>query len=126
MDERLMQFIRVCNALMRSDRDCATRGLAARHFSVLALGSRMGLIQWVDGTTPLFGMYKQWQRRCAERAAVVGATAAATAVRPVDRFYALLTPALEVLAPENSSCWVRVSVLCSLVPQDLVVRWILI
>ena len=35
----------------------------ARHYSVTPLGSRSGLIQWVDGATPLFGLYKRWQQR---------------------------------------------------------------
>lgn len=35
----------------------------ARHYSVTPLGTRSGLIQWVDGATPLFGLYKRWQQR---------------------------------------------------------------
>ena len=35
----------------------------ARHYSVTPLGSRSGLIQWVDGATPLFSLYKRWQQR---------------------------------------------------------------
>ena len=40
----------------------------ARHYSVTPLGSRSGLIQWVDGATPLFGLYKRWQQREAVQA----------------------------------------------------------
>lgn len=35
----------------------------ARHYSVTPLGPRSGLIQWVDGSTPLFSLYKRWQQR---------------------------------------------------------------
>lgn len=35
----------------------------ARHYSVTPLGPRSGLIQWVDGATPLFSLYKKWQQR---------------------------------------------------------------
>ena len=35
----------------------------ARHYSVTPLGPRSGLIQWVEGATPLFGLYKKWQQR---------------------------------------------------------------
>ena len=27
------------------------------------LGARSGLIEWVDGATPLFSLYKRWQQR---------------------------------------------------------------
>lgn len=42
----------------------------ARHYSVTPLGSRSGLIQWVEGCTPLFGLYKRWQQREAMTAAM--------------------------------------------------------
>ena len=35
----------------------------ARHYSVTPLGARSGLIEWVDGATPLFSLYKRWQQR---------------------------------------------------------------
>lgn len=37
--------------------------LHARYYSVTPLGARSGLIQWVDGATPLFSIYKRWQQR---------------------------------------------------------------
>ncbi len=37
--------------------------LHARYYSVTPLGARSGLIQWVDGATPLFSLYKRWQQR---------------------------------------------------------------
>lgn len=35
----------------------------ARYYSVVPLGPRSGLIQWVGSATPLFGLYKRWQQR---------------------------------------------------------------
>lgn len=35
----------------------------ARHYSVTPLGARSGLIQWVDGATPMFSLYKRWHQR---------------------------------------------------------------
>ena len=35
----------------------------ARHYSVTPLGAKSGLIQWVDGATALFSLYKRWQQR---------------------------------------------------------------
>jgi PI-3-kinase-related kinase SMG-1 len=52
----------------------------ARHYSVTPLGTRSGLIQWVDGATPLFGLYKRWQQReavlQAQKVMVVGVVVA--------------------------------------------------
>ncbi len=35
----------------------------ARNYSVIPLGPRSGLIQWVEGAVPLFSLYKKWQLR---------------------------------------------------------------
>ena len=35
----------------------------ARNYTVIPLPSRSGLIQWVEGATPLFTFYKRWQQR---------------------------------------------------------------
>ena len=43
----------------------------ARHYSVTPLGPRSGLIQWVDGATPLFTLYRRWQQREAAAQAVL-------------------------------------------------------
>ncbi|CAM4848859.1 unnamed protein product, partial [Rotaria magnacalcarata] len=34
-----------------------------RNYTVIPLASRSGLIQWVEGATPLFTLYKRWQQR---------------------------------------------------------------
>lgn len=63
MDERLMQFLHVAN-LLQSDAGpaAASPGLRARVFSVTALGHKTGLLQWVDGTAPMYEAYRSWQR----------------------------------------------------------------
>ena len=78
----------------------------ARHYSVTPLGSRSGLIQWVDGATPLFTPYKRWQQREAlgqqlkqHQASSTRATPQAnttmTIQRPSEVYYGKLTPALK-------------------------------
>ncbi|XP_014676456.1 PREDICTED: serine/threonine-protein kinase SMG1-like [Priapulus caudatus] len=87
----------------------------ARHYSVTPLGPRSGLIQWVDGATPLFGLYKRWQQREAV-AQVLRAQANASAPsqltptvpRPSEIYYNKLTPALKekgVTNLENRREW---------------------
>ena len=54
MDERLMQMVRLSDALMGADAATARRELHARSYSMTPLGPRLGLVQWVDHTIPLF------------------------------------------------------------------------
>ena len=37
--------------------------LRARHYAVIPLADRAGLIQWVDGAVALFSLYKSWYKR---------------------------------------------------------------
>jgi len=48
---------------MRRDRASHSRDLSARTYAVIPVGPRSGLIQWCEGTIPLFGVYKAWQSR---------------------------------------------------------------
>ena len=69
---------------------------SARHYSVVPLGNRSGLIQWVGGAMPMFSLYKRWQgrqqlhleaaKRPEEAAKVVG--------KPSDQFYSKMLPLL--------------------------------
>ena len=59
LDERIMQFLMIANKLMQK----SGGEYRARHYSVVPLGVRSGLIQWVEGSVPLFGLYKRWQQR---------------------------------------------------------------
>jgi len=63
LDERMMQLLSIVNRLMRSNKNSSTRNLSSRHYSVIPLGPRSGLIQWVEGTAPLYSMYNRWQAR---------------------------------------------------------------
>ncbi|KAJ1496164.1 kinase-like domain-containing protein, partial [Baffinella frigidus] len=63
LDERVMQLLEMVNSLMRRDRAGHAKGLRARHYNVVPVGPRAGLIQWVPGTVPLFRLYKSWQAR---------------------------------------------------------------
>lgn len=66
------------------------------------LGPRSGLIQWVDGVTPLFALYKRWQQREAviqllKQQAAGGSSAnnqQANIPRPSEIYYNKLTPLL--------------------------------
>ena len=111
LDERIMQFLRVVNGTLRADRRTrAYPSLRARHYAVLPLGPRSGLIQWVQGATPLFALYKASQQRAhaaallKEKGAKDGGAAGGDggggggdgrrSERPSDLFYAKLMPAL--------------------------------
>lgn len=58
-----MQFLSIVNTMFATINRQETPRFQARHYSVTPLGTRSGLIQWVDGATPLFGLYKRWQQR---------------------------------------------------------------
>lgn len=62
LDERIMQLLRFCN-LMISTKKTDWPSYAAENYSVTPLGSRSGLIQWVEGATPIFQVYRKWQLR---------------------------------------------------------------
>ena len=59
LDERIMQFLMIANKLMQK----SGGEYRARHYSVVPLGVRSGLIQWVEGSIPLYSLYKRWQQR---------------------------------------------------------------
>lgn len=118
LDERIMQLLSICNGLLaRGGGGSCPR---ARHYAVTPLGSRSGLIQWLDGVTPLFALYKRWQQR-----------EAAPALRPSELFYGKLAPLLKeqgIHSLESRREWpvaVLVRTLEALMaetPRDLVAR----
>ena len=63
LDERFVQLLRGANALLRAHPDAAARRLAAPTFGVAPLGARLGLLQWVAGGVPLWGLFRAWQAR---------------------------------------------------------------
>lgn len=95
LDERIMQLLSIVNTMMArdSENDC-NQTYRARHYSVIPLGPRSGLISWVDNVTPLFALYKRWQNR---EAAMLSAKANKTVsvLRPSELFYNKLNPLLK-------------------------------
>ncbi|XP_060520485.1 serine/threonine-protein kinase SMG1 isoform X2 [Cylas formicarius] len=89
LDERIMQFLSIANTMMAQNADPAGHNLyRARHYSVIPLGPRSGLISWVDGTTPVFALYKRWQQRELAKPNPKGISANNTTVlRPSELFY---------------------------------------
>jgi PI-3-kinase-related kinase SMG-1 len=77
---------------MRADRAAAARALTARHYAVIPLGPSSGLIQWVEGATPLFALYRASLQRAAAAAATPAPSAAGgvggggASVRPLDLY----------------------------------------
>lgn len=85
LDERIMQFLSIANSMLREER------LRARHYSVIPLGPRSGLISWVENVTPIFTLYKKWQHR--ELAS--NEQGSTPNLRPSDLFYSKLGPILK-------------------------------
>ncbi|XP_002099947.3 serine/threonine-protein kinase Smg1 isoform X1 [Drosophila yakuba] len=96
LDERIMQFLSISNAIMACRSDAPGNGCyRAHHYSVIPLGPQSGLISWVDGVTPLFALYKKWQQRQPQVTGKSGAGAGANATRRfTDLFYSKLSPLL--------------------------------
>jgi hypothetical protein len=104
LDERIMQLLNITNQVLKKDRQTSTRKLRARHYAVIPLSERSGLIQWVDGAVPLFSVYKHWQRRsaAAKSASTAGPNPPSApqpqppvVTRPSDMFYGKIIPALK-------------------------------
>ncbi|KAM9392172.1 serine/threonine-protein kinase SMG1 [Pholidichthys leucotaenia] len=102
LDERIMQFLSIVNTMFTKINQQEQPQFHARHYSVTPLGTRSGLIQWVDGATPLFGLYKRWQ----QREAVLQAQKAQDSFqqqpvppvpRPSELYYSRIGPALKAV-----------------------------
>uniref|UniRef100_UPI0037E707FB serine/threonine-protein kinase SMG1 n=1 Tax=Semicossyphus pulcher TaxID=241346 RepID=UPI0037E707FB len=102
LDERIMQFLSIVNTMFTKINRQEQPRFHARHYSVTPLGTRSGLIQWVDGATPLFGLYKRWQ----QREAVLQAQKAQDSFqqqpvppvpRPSELYYSHIGPALKAV-----------------------------
>lgn len=65
LDQRVMQVLSLANGLLSKSK----HKYRARHYGVTPLGPRSGLIQWVEGVTPLFALYKRWLQRQAAHVA---------------------------------------------------------
>lgn len=60
LDECIMQILSVANILLDKLSCNEDHTYRARHYTVIPLGPRSGLIQWVEGVTPLFSLYKRY------------------------------------------------------------------
>lgn len=85
LDERIMQLLSIANSMLREER------LKARHYSVIPLGPRSGLISWVENVTPIFTLYKKWQHR----EATSNDQGIVSIMRPSELFYSKLGPILK-------------------------------
>ncbi|XP_043280213.1 serine/threonine-protein kinase SMG1 isoform X1 [Venturia canescens] len=104
LDERIMQFLSICNTMISKSND-SRKVYRARHYSVIPLGPRSGLIQWVDGVTPLFTLYKRWLQR--ESAMTNSKGGQSSVMGPSDLFYNKLAPHLKErgIPLENRKEW---------------------
>ena len=95
LDERIMQFLAVANQMMCGGQGGGAR-YSARNYSVVPLGPRSGLIQWVGGAVPLFSLYKRWQSRQQQHLEAAKRTEEAAKVmgKPSEHFYAKMLPLL--------------------------------
>lgn len=108
LDERIMQFLSIANSMMVKSRTGSGQvsKYRAKHYSVIPLGPRSGLISWVDGMTPIFALYKKWQQRQAANpkkeksgtSSTITTTANAASpsviLRPSEMYYKKLAPLL--------------------------------
>ncbi|XP_072947723.1 serine/threonine-protein kinase SMG1 [Epargyreus clarus] len=107
LDERIMQLLSITNTMLARDSEHNdNQTYRARHYSVIPLGPRSGLISWVDNVTPLFALYKRWQNR---EAAFVSSklNKPVNIPRPSELFYNKLTPLLKEagISTENRKEW---------------------
>lgn len=63
LDDRIMQFLSTINYIFQESKDEASHDLRARTYSVVPLGKKSGLIQWVDKAPPLLDIYKQVKKK---------------------------------------------------------------
>lgn len=130
LDERIMQLLSITNTMLaRDSENNDNQTYRARHYSVIPLGPRSGLISWVDNVTPLFALYKRWQNR---EAAMQSAKTnkPVNVLRPSELFYNKLNPLLKEagVSTENRKEW-PVSILKRVLqelsaetPNDLLAR----
>lgn len=109
LDERIMQFLSITNIMMAQDKeDNTNQTYRARHYSVIPLGPRSGLISWVENLTPLFALYKRWQQRESVTVSTKNNTnKPAVVLRPSELFYNKLIPLLNTagVSMQNRKKW---------------------
>lgn len=100
LDERIMQFLSICNNMFARVDSHSSPLFCARHYSVTPLGPRSGLIQWVDGAVPVFALFKRWQQREVSAMALVKSAQGTNQpppqpMKPSELYYSKITPALK-------------------------------
>ena len=102
LDERIMQFMAIINNMFARAHKHRTKLYKAKDYAVIPLGARSGLIQWVHGVTPLFGIYKRWQQREAfakvlqqNAGSQPSAGTTITVLKPNELFYSKILPLLK-------------------------------
>ncbi|KAI1718635.1 phosphatidylinositol 3- and 4-kinase domain-containing protein [Ditylenchus destructor] len=67
LDERVTQLLRTCNFIFQQKQKRKLGGEWPEYFcsnyTVTPLSARSGLIQWVEGSTPIFQVYRKWKIR---------------------------------------------------------------
>ncbi|CAK1585847.1 unnamed protein product [Parnassius mnemosyne] len=107
LDERIMQLLSITNTMLaRDSENNDNQTYRARHYSVIPLGPRSGLISWVDNVTPLFALYRRWQNREAE-ILMAKTNKTVNVLRPSELFYNKLNPLLKEagISTENRKDW---------------------
>jgi PI-3-kinase-related kinase SMG-1 len=132
LDERIMQFLSIINAMFTKINKSESPVYHALNYSVTPLGPRSGLISWVEGTTPLFTLYKKWQQREAIYQAGKQPNQQPKILRPNELYYAKLNPLLKENNIKNfhenrTECPIRIlrQVLDELIketPKDLLAK----
>ena len=70
LEERLLQMTLLISGVLQHDPQVQARRLSIRRFAVTPLGPRVGLIEWVENTRPLFQIVNSCQKQAADRAAL--------------------------------------------------------
>ncbi|KAI8979953.1 hypothetical protein BDB01DRAFT_798216 [Pilobolus umbonatus] len=63
LDERIMQLLTTTNGLLNENDTTSLGGMRARTYAVIPLSDHSGMIQWVNEATPLFALFKKWQKK---------------------------------------------------------------
>ncbi|KAF2069559.1 hypothetical protein CYY_009124 [Polysphondylium violaceum] len=118
LDERIMQLMNVIDQLLSTNKKPTLKLLRTRHYSVTPLSQSSGLIQWVEGSVPLFSLYKSWYRNevvykntpssSSNNSNLPPTNPSRVVVRPVDIFYSKLSSVLEkrgLLKINNRNEW---------------------
>ena len=96
LDERIMQFLSIVNTMFEKINSKAEPpAYRALNYTVTPLGPRSGLISWIEGSTPLFTLYKKWQQRETLYQSAKNPQQQPQIPRPNDIYYSKLGPLLK-------------------------------